>query len=163
MRTRIAPPPPTSLLRDELVRATVLLIGAACVGAVIVGIIAARLTPDGFLANGGRIAAGPYIPALSHVPSRVETNGAPLTVTVHVGPARDSLGSPPLGSSPIRYRVTATPPNAAAIPLCESMAETDCLLRLDGSTRQRGLWVFTLTAVSDDGVISETRARMRVT
>ncbi len=163
MRPRVAPPPSVGLLRDELVRATALLIGTACIGAVIVGIVAARLTPGGVLANGGRVAPGPYVPALSHVPSRVETNGAPLNVTVHIGPARDSLGNPPLGSAPLRYRVTATPPNATAIPLCESMAETDCVLHLDGSTRQRGLWVFTLTASGDDGVISETRARMRVT
>ncbi len=88
---------------------------------------------------------------------------SPLTVTVHIGPARDSLGSPPIGSAPIRYRVTAQPPNGAAIPLCERTAEDDCLLHLDGSAPQRGVWVFTLTASGDSGVISETRARMRVT
>lgn len=144
-------------------RATVLLFSIACVGAIILGIVAVRLTPDGILADGGRVAAGPYVPALSHVPSRVETNGSPLTVTVHIGPARDSLGSPPIGSAPIRYRVTAQPPNGAAIPLCERTAEDDCLLHLDGSAPQRGVWVFTLTASGDSGVISETRARMRVT
>lgn len=145
------------LSRRALIRALVVLLIVACVGAVIVGIIAAGLTPADTSADGGRSPAANITPELTRVPSRVETNGAPLDVTVHAGTARIDPGS-----RVTRYIVTAQPPNGAPLALCDSPTETDCMLHLDGSPSQRGIWVFTLAVYDETGAVAQVRERMRV-
>ena len=153
-----AAPDNDRLLQGAFIRVVLLLIVSACLGAVVAGIVAAQLTPADAPVNGGRLPATRGIPTLTRVPSRVETNGASLTVTVHASALYEDLDH-----RITRYRVTVQPPNATPVTLCESPTEADCALSLNGTPAQRGIWIFTLITADASGATAEKRERMRVT
>ena len=140
------------------VRVMALLICIACAGAVVTGFVAAQLTSADIFVNEGRLPATRGIPTLTRVPSHVDTNGAPLTVTIHASALHEDIDH-----RIVRYTVTVQPPNASPMTLCESQTEADCALSLNGTPAQRGIWVFTLVTADESGATAEKRERMRVT
>lgn len=159
---RMSPPAPRPslppwLLRDDLVRAGILLAVLALVAAVGVGVMAGRLTPADVPVGAGRLGNAALVPTFVRIPSRVETNGKPLSVTLQAGVARAA----PV-QSPVRYVFIATPPNDAPVTLCDGPA-AECLLPLDGSPRGRGTWLLVLRVSDSTGGYAETQARVRVT
>jgi len=142
---------------DELVWAILALLIAAFVGLVALDRVVTRLAPDGRPAAGIATSVAHVFPAFEDVPSRVQTNGKPLTVTLRATGTRIEAGY-----TPTRYLFTANPPNEPPMTLCDTDVPT-CALPLDGSRRQAGNWVITLRVYDNTGGSAETRTRLRVT
>jgi len=142
---------------DELTWAILTLLIASFVGLVALDRVVTRLAPDGLPAAGVVTPAAHVFPAFQDIPSRVQTNGKPLTVTLRATGTRIEAGY-----APTRYLVTVDPPNEPPMTLCDTDIPT-CVLPLDGSRRQAGNWIITLRVFDNTGGSAETRTRLRVT
>lgn len=151
------PPPLRSFATDELTRAALVLLIVAFVGLLILDRVVTRLAPDGIPAAGIATPVAHIFPAFQDTPSRVQTNGKPLTVTLRATGTRIEVGY-----TPARYVFIVNPPNDSSYTLCDTDTPT-CALPLDGSRRQAGIWLVTLRVYDDTGGSAETRTRLRVT
>lgn len=151
------PPMLRAFATDELTRAALVLLIAAFVGLVALDRVVIRLAPDGIPAAGIATPVAHVFPAFQDVPSRVQTNGKPLTVTLRATDTRIEVGY-----TPTRYVFLVDPPNEPSLTLCDTDTPT-CALRLDGSRRQAGTWIVTLRVYDNTGGSAETRTRLRVT
>jgi hypothetical protein len=150
------PSPLRSFAQDDLTRAVLVLLIATCLGLIVVDRMVNRLAPDGIPASGITATAAHVHPAFQDVPSRVQTNGKPLMVTLRATNTRVDVGY-----TVSRYIFLVDPPNEPPLTLCDGQSPI-CSLPLDGSPRQRGTWTVTLRAYDNDGNIAETRTRVRV-
>jgi len=142
---------------DELMHAILVLLIAAFVGVVILDRVVTRLAPDGVPAAGITMPAAHVFPAFQDTPSRAQTNGKPLTVTLRGTGTRIEVGY-----TPTRYVFLVDPPNEPPRTLCDTNMPT-CALPLDGSRQQAGTWVVTLRVYDNTGGSAEARTRLRVT
>ncbi len=142
---------------DELTRAVLVLLIAAFVGLIALDRVVTHLAPDGIPAAGIPTPVAHVFPAFQDTPSRVQTNGKPLTVTLRATRTRIEAGY-----TPTRYLFLAIPPNDPPFTLCDTDTPT-CALPLDGSRRQAGTWIITLRVYDNTGGSAETRTRLRVT
>ncbi len=142
---------------DELMHAILGLLIAAFVGLVILDRVVTRLAPDGVPAAGIATPVAHVFPAFQDTPSRVQTNGKPLTVTLRGTGTRIETGY-----LPIRYVFRVNPPNGPPLTLCDTNAPI-CALPLDGSRQEAGTWIVTLRVYDNTGGSAETRTRLRVT
>ena len=158
-----APPMPTaasplrSFAQDELTHAVLVLLIVACVGLILIDRVVNRLAPVGIPAVGVQTARAHVYPSFQDVPSRVQTNGNPLSVSLRATNTRVDVGY-----RATRYVFMADPPNEAARTLCDGDSPV-CTLTLDGSRRQGGTWTVTLRVYDDTGNFADARTRMRVT
>ncbi|MDQ2787509.1 MAG: hypothetical protein M3Y58_21180 [Chloroflexota bacterium] len=155
--SRALPPFFRAFATDELLHAIVVLLIAAFVGLVILDRVVTRLAPDGRPAAGIATPVAHVFPAFQGTPSRVQTNGKPLTVTLRGTGTRIEAGY-----TPTRYVFLADPPNGPPLTLCDTNTPT-CALPLDGSRQQAGTWIVTLRVYDNTGGSAETRTRLRVT
>jgi hypothetical protein len=149
--------PLRSFAQDELTRAVLVLLIVACVGLILLDRIVNRLAPEGLPAAGIQTTLAHVHPSFRDVPSRVQTNGKPLSITLRATDSRVDVGY-----SATRYVFVADPPNEAALTLCDGETPI-CALVLDGSRRQDGTWTVTLRVYDNTGSFAETRTRLRVT
>ncbi|GEM_PF-3983182 len=154
---RTLPPSFRALAADELTRAILVLLIAAFVGLIILDGVVTRLAPAGIPAAGIPTPIAHVFPAFQDTPSRVQTNGKPLTVTLRATGTRIEAGY-----IPTRYVFLVNPPNEPPSTLCDTNVPT-CALPLDGSRRQAGTWVVTLRVYDNTGGSAEIRTRLRVT
>jgi hypothetical protein len=145
-----------AFIQDELTIAVAVLIIITIAGAMILGSIVRDLVPANLAATGRETLAAHVHPAFQEMPSRVETNGKPLMVTLRATGTRIDAGY-----RATRYVFTANPPNDASFTLCDG-AEPTCVLPLDGSRRQAGTWVITVQVYDNTGTSAEIRTRLRV-
>jgi hypothetical protein len=145
-----------SFVQDELTIAVAVLIIVAIAGAMILGTIVRGLVPADLAATGRDVTSHVH-PALQDVPSRVETNGKPLMVTLRATGTRVDAGY-----TATRFVFIADPPNDPERTLCDGATPT-CPLALDGSRRQAGTWVITVQVYDNTGNPAEIRTRLRVT
>jgi hypothetical protein len=145
-----------AFIRDELTIATVVLIIVTIAGAMILGSIVRNLVPANLAATGKQVVTAHVHPALQDMPSRVETNGKPLMVTIRATGTRVDPGY-----TAARFVFMVDPPNDAPITLCDGGAPT-CSISLDGSRRQAGTWVITVQVYDNTGTSDEIRTRLRV-
>lgn len=153
----VLPPSLRALAADELTRVFLVFLLVAFMGLIILDGIVARLAPDGLPAAGIPTPVTHVFPAFQDIPSRVQTNGKPLTVTLRATGTRIERGY-----TPTRYIFRVTPPNEPPSTLCDTNIPT-CALPLDGSRRQAGTWIVTLQVYDNTGGSAETRTRLRVT
>ncbi len=146
-----------SVATDELMHALLVLLIAAFAGLVILDRVVARLAPDGIPAAGIATPVAHVFPAFQDTPSRAQTNGKPLTVTLRGTGTRIETGY-----MPTRYVFLVDPPNNPQRTLCDTNMPT-CALPLDGSRQQAGTWIVTLRVYDNTGGSAETRTRLRVT
>lgn len=146
-----------SFATDELTWAILVLLIVAFIGLVALDRVVMRLAPDGVPAAGIATPVAHIFPAFQDTPSRVQTNGKPLTVTLRATGTRIEVGY-----TPTRYLFTADPPNEPSTTLCDTNEPT-CVLPLDGSRRQAGNWTVTVRVFDNTGSSAETRTRLRVT
>jgi len=132
-----------AFVTDELMHAILALLIAAFVGLVILDRVVTRLAH--------------VFPAFQDTPSRVQTNGNPLTVTLRGTGTRIETGY-----LPIRYVFRVDPPNGPPLTLCDTNTPI-CALPLDGSRQEAGTWIVTLRVYDNTGGSAETRTRLRVT
>ncbi|HEY8293218.1 MAG TPA: hypothetical protein VIG44_12050 [Thermomicrobiales bacterium] len=151
------PPSFRAFAADELTRATLVLLIVAFVGLVILDRVVTRLAPDGTPATGIATPVAHVFPAFQDIPSRVQTNGKPLMVTLRATDTRIEVGY-----TPTRYVFLADPPNEPSRTLCDTDRPI-CALPLDGSRQQAGTWIVTLRVYDNTGGSAETRTRLRVT
>ena len=156
-RARAVPSFFRAVATDELMHAILVLLIAAFVGLVILDRVVTRLAPDGVPAAGIATTAAHVFPAFQDTPSRVQTNGKPLTITLRGTGTRIEAGY-----IPTRYVFLADLPNGPPVTLCDTNAPI-CALPLDGSRQQAGTWVVTLRVYDNTGSSAETRTRLRVT
>lgn len=148
--------PLRSFAQDELTRAVLVLLIVACLGLIVLDRVVNRLTPEGIPA-GGQTSRAHVHPAFQDVPSRVQTNSKPLSITL-----RATNTGVDIGYSAARYIFMVDPPNEGARTLCDG-DNPICTLALDGSRRQGGTWTVTLRVYDNTGSFAETRTRVRVT
>ncbi len=141
---------------DELMHAILVLLIAAFLGLVILDRVVTRLAPDGIPAVGIATPIAHVFPAFQDTPSRVQTNGKPLTVTLRGTGTRIESGY-----VPTRYVFLVNPPNAPPRTLCDTNMPI-CALPLDGSRQQAGTWIVTLRVYDNTGGSAEARTRLRV-
>ncbi len=146
-----------SPLSDGLLQASAILAVLTLLGAFVVGRIVGNLAPDDVPATGMQTPTAHVVPVFGSVPSRVETGGVPLTVTLRATGTRIEDGH-----RISRFVFAARPPNDEPTVLCDSPTEGTCALRLDGSRRQSGTWILTLTTYDDTGAAASVETRMRV-
>lgn len=146
-----------SFAQDEMTHAVLVLLIVMCVGLIFVDRVVNRLAPEGLPAAGIQTTLAHVYPAFQDVPSRVQTNGKPLSVTLRATDTRVDVGY-----SATRYVFIVDPPNEATRTLCDG-ANPICSLALDGSRRQGGTWTVTLRVYDNTGNFAETRTRVRVT
>lgn len=146
-----------SFAQDDLTRAVLVLLIVTCLGLIVVDRAVNRLAPDGIPASGIAATAAHVHPAFQDVPSRVQTNGKPLMVTLRATSTRIDIGY-----TVSRYAFLIDPPNAESRTLCDGESPI-CSLPLDGSPRQRGTWTITLRIYDNTGKFADTRTRLRVT
>lgn len=151
----LALPPVRTFAQDELARTVLVLLIVACVGLLVLDRVVHRLTPVGLPAAGATVRAHVY-PAFQDVPSRVQTNGKPLTITLRATNTRVDVGY-----RAARYLFIVNPPNAEARTLCDGESPM-CTLPLDGSRREGGTWTVTVRVYDNTGNFAETRTRVRV-
>jgi hypothetical protein len=151
------PPAFRSFAQDELTRAILVLILITFVGLIVVDRIVTRLAPEGVPAAGIPIPVAHVHPAFQDIPSRVQTNGKPLSLTLRANDTRVDIGY-----MPTRFLFFADPPNAPSITLCDSEAPV-CSLPLDGTRLQRGTWTITVRVYDNTGGSAETKTRLHVT
>lgn len=156
-RPHLLPPPLRAFLTDGLVRAGTVLIIVTLLGAMAAGRIAGRFAPPDAPATGVIAPAAHVYPVFSGVPTKVETNSKPLTITLRATGTRYDAGH-----SIARFVYAARPPNDNPFTLCDSNFDPNCPLMLTGSRRQAGTWVLSLTVYDDNGVPATTETRMRV-
>lgn len=149
--------PLRAFAQDELTRAVLVLLIAACLGLIALDRVVSRLAPEGIPAAGVQTALAHVHPAFQDVPSRVQTNGKPLSVTLRATNTRVDVGY-----RATRYVFSVDPPNEGSRTLCDG-EEPICALALDGSRRQGGTWTVTLRVYDNTGGFAETRTRLRVT
>ncbi len=149
--------PLRSFAQDELTRAVLVLLIVACVGMILLDRVVNRLAPEGIPAAGVQTTLAHVYPAFQDVPSRVQTNGKPLSVTLRATNTRVDVGY-----SATRYVFFVDPPNEAPRTLCDGNNPI-CSLALDGSRRQGGTWTVTVRVYDNTGSFAETRTRVRVT
>ncbi|MGI8687336.1 MAG: hypothetical protein ACR2M3_02055 [Thermomicrobiales bacterium] len=142
---------------DELMHALLVLLIATFVGLVILDCVVTRLAPSGIPAAGITTPVAHVFPAFQDTPSRAQTNGKPLTVTLRGTGTRIEAGY-----TPTRYVFLVNPPNDPPRTLCDTNMPT-CALPLDGSRQQAGTWIVTLRVYDNTGGSAETRTRLRVT
>lgn len=150
------PPPLRAFTRDDLTRALLILMAVSVVGLIVLNGVVAHLAPLGVPAAGLPSTAAHVYPAFADVPSRVQTNGNPLTVTLRGTQTRADPGF-----SATRYLFLADPPNDPPMTLCDGEASV-CQLLLGGAARQSGTWIITLRVYDNAGGMAETRTRLRV-
>jgi hypothetical protein len=155
--TMATAPPLRSFAQDELTRAVLILLIVACIGLIVLDRVVNRLAPDGLPAAGAQTTLAHVYPAFQDVPSSVQTNGKPLSVTLRGTNTRVDVGY-----SATRYVFVVDPPNDVPQTLCDG-ANPVCTLALDGSRRQGGTWTVTLRVYDNTGTFAETRTRVRVT
>jgi hypothetical protein len=154
----LTPPSPfRSVAQDDLTRAVLVLLIVTCVGLIVVDRVVNRLAPDGIPASGIASTAAHVHPVFEDIPSRVQTNGKPLMVTLRATNTRVDIGY-----TASRYIFLVDPPNEPSLTLCDGDSPI-CSLPLDGSPRQRGTWTVTLRIYDNEGNIADTRTRLRVT
>jgi hypothetical protein len=154
----LAPSSPfRSFAQDDLTRAVLVLLIVTCFGLIVVDRVVNRLAPDGIPAAGITATAAHVHPAFQDVPSRVQTNGKPLMLTLRATNTRVDVGY-----TASRYIFLVDPPNEPPLTLCDGESPI-CSLPLAGSPRQRGTWTVTLRVYDNDGNIADTRTRVRVT
>jgi len=146
-----------SIAQDELTRAVLVLLIVACVGLIVLDRVVNRLAPEGLPAAGIQATLAHVHPAFQDAPSRVQTNGNPLSVTLRATNTRVDVGY-----SATRFVFLVDPPNEAGRTLCDGENPL-CPLALDGSRRQGGRWTVTLRVYDNTGSFAETRTRLRVT
>ncbi len=151
------PPALRTFATDELTWAIFVLLIVAFIGLVALDRVVMRLAPDGVPAAGIVTPVAHIFPAFQDTPSRVQTNGKPLTVTLRATGTRIEVGY-----TPTRYLFTVDPPNEPSMTLCDTHEPT-CVLPLDGSRRQAGNWTVTVRVFDNTGSSAETRTRLRVT
>lgn len=151
------PPSLRAFAADELTRAALVLLIVAVVGLLILDRVVAHLAPDGIPAAGIVTPVAHVFPAFQDIPSRVQTNGKPLMVTLRATDTRIEVGY-----TPTRYVFLADPPNEPSRTLCDTDTPI-CALPLDGSRRQAGTWIVILRVYDNMGGSAETRTRLRVT
>lgn len=137
--------------------ATLVLLIAAFLCLIVLDRVVTRLAPDGIPAAGITTPVAHVFPAFQDIPSRVQTNGKPLTVTLRATNTRIEVGY-----APTRYVFLVDPPNEPPTTLCDTNVPV-CALPLDGSRRQAGTWIVTLRVYDNTGGSAETRTRVRVT
>ncbi len=145
-----------AFLRDELTIAVAVLVIVTIAGAMILGSIVRDLVPADLAATGKVAVAAHVHPAFQDMPSRVETNGKPLMVTLRATGTRVDAGY-----RADRFVFTVDPPNDSPYTLCDGAVPT-CMLSLDGSRRQAGTWIITLQVYDNTGTPAEVRTRLRV-
>ena len=155
--TPSAASPLRSFAQDELTRAVLVLLIVACVGLIAPRPCRQSPRTGGPPGGGAPDNAAHVYPAFQDVPSSVQTNGKPLSVTLRATNTRVDVGY-----SATRYVFVVDPPNEAARTLCDG-ATPICTLDLDGSRRQGGTWTVTLRVYDNTGTFAETRTRLRVT
>jgi hypothetical protein len=146
-----------SFVQDELTIAVAVLVIVAIAGAMTLGTIVRGLVPADLAATGRQAVTAHVHPAFQEMPSRVETNGKPLMVTLRATGTRVDAGY-----TATRFVFIADPPNDPTRTLCDGAAPT-CALALDGSRRQAGTWVITVRVYDNTGTPAEIRTRLRVT
>ncbi|MHB8648204.1 MAG: hypothetical protein ACYDAR_20685 [Thermomicrobiales bacterium] len=151
------PPSVRALATDELMRAMLILLIAAFAGLIVLDRIVTHFAPEGIPAAGIPTPVAHVFPAFQDIPSRVQTNGKPLTVTLRATGTRIEVGY-----TPTRYLFLVNPPNEPPTTLCDTNVPT-CALPLDGSRRQAGTWIVTLRVYDNTGGSAEIRTRLRVT
>ena len=149
--------PLRAFAQDELTRTVLVLLIVACLGLILLDRVVNRLAPENIPAAVTQTTPAHVYPAFQDVPSRVQTNGNPLSITLRATDTRVDVGY-----SAARYVFTVNPPNEGARTLCDSPDPT-CPLALDGSRRQGGTWTVTLRVYDSTGTFAETRTRLRVT
>lgn len=142
--------------QDDLTRAVLVLMIVAGLGLIVLDRVVSRLVPDGFPAAGTQTTLAHVYPAFQDVPSRVQTNGKPLSVTLRATNTRVDVGY-----RATRYVFLVNPPNEQSRTLCDG-ENPICTLALDGSRRQGGTWTVTLRVYDDTGGSAEIRTRLRV-
>jgi hypothetical protein len=145
-----------AFIQDELTISVTVLIIITIAGAMILGSIVRDLVPANLATTGRETLAAHVHPAFQEMPSRVETNGKPLIVTLRATATRADAGY-----TATRYVFTAAPPNDPPFTLCDSATPT-CSLPLDGSRRQAGTWVITVQVYDNTGTPAEIHTRLRV-
>lgn len=151
------PPAFRAFALDELTRAVLVLLIVSALAIIVLTGIVRTLIPAGLPAVGAPPPAAHAHPSFVDTPSRAQTNGKGLNLTLHAtGTTVD------VGYRATRYVFTVDPPNDPPFTLCDG-ATPLCPLPLDGSRRQAGTWVIHLEVFDNTGASAETRTRLRVT
>ncbi len=140
-----------------MTRGILALIIVTFVGLIVLDRLVSHLAPDNRPAAGVPVVVAHVHPAFEDVPSRIQTNGNALTITLRATATRTDVGY-----TPTRFLFLVDPPNAPSFTLCDGEVPT-CALPFDGSRLQGGNWTVTLRVYDNTGNSADTRTRLRVT